>query len=518
MEGTLAILLFAAVCLLLPSGFPIAFVLAGTSLAFALLGAAFGAFELRTLAFFPQRMFTVMTNDVLVAVPLFIFMGLMLERSRIAEDLLLGMARLFGRLRGGLALSVVVVGALLAASTGIIGATVVSMGLIALPVMLRSGYDRRLACGVICAAGTLGQIIPPSIVLVFLGDLLTYANQQALLAAGHPTGRSVGVAELFAGALLPGLLLVAVYAAWVSVVAWRRPDAAPSVAMGDSLCFGGTLHALLVPVCLIVAVLGSILGGVATPTEAAAIGALGATGLAGQRAVPRARLPIWMGALAGIALIALNAGFDLRLGRAAPTGADQVAIVVSLFLLGVFAAGIFTAFVASLKSGSLLSAAGRTARLSAMVFALLLGASLFTLVFRGLGGEDVVADLFAALPGGLPGGIAFTMALMFVMGFFLDFIEIVLIVVPTVAPVLITIGADPVWLGVMMAVNLQTSFLTPPFGFALFYLRGVASAEISTGEIWRGALPFVCLQLLALVAVASYPPLATWLPARLSGR
>ncbi len=510
--------LFAAVCVLLIIGFPVAFTLAGTALLFAWAGDAWGVFELRTLNFFPQRVFSILSNEVVVAVPLFIFMGLMLEKSRVAEDLLVAMARLFGRARGGLALSVVAVGAMMAASTGIVGATVVTMGLIALPVMLKNGYDPRLSTGVICASGTLGQVIPPSIVLVFLGDILTYANQQANLKMGNFAGKSVGVGDLFAGSLLPGLLLVALYALWVGVVAWARPAAAPALlpAPGERPPSAReVVQALVAPAALIVAVLGSILGGIATPTEAAALGAVGAAVLAALRQVPRLAPVLWAGLAAAAGLIVLNAQADLRLGRAGVTARETAAIWASFALVGVLLAAGAAALAACLKGGVLGQVVGGTARITAMVFAVLIGASLFSLVFRGLGGEDTVRGFLQNLPGGLAGAMLFTMVLMFLMGFFLDFLEIIFILVPILGPVLITMGADPVWLGVMIAVNLQTSFLTPPFGFALFFLRGVAPPAVRTLDIYRGIAPFVAMQIVGLAAVAAVPALATWLPAQL---
>ena len=445
--------MFATTCGVLLAGFPVAFSLAGTAFAFALLGTALGVFDLRLLAGLPSRWFGVMVNEVLVAVPLFIFMGVMLERSRLSEQLLETMGLLFGRLRGGLGLSVTIVGMLLAASTGIVGATVVTMGLLSLPTMLKAGYDPKLACGTICAAGTLGQIIPPSIVLVILGDILQGANTEAQLALGNFAPEPVSVVDLFAGALLPGLLLVGLYLAWQIVLAVLRPEVSPALVAAGTRPKGlprRVLVALLPPALLILAVLGSILFGIATPTESAAVGALGAILLAALR------------------------------GR---LGLEVLQDVMR-----------------------------RTTQITSMVFLILLGASVFSLVFRGLGGDRMVEDALRGLPGGSFGAMLVVMAVMFGLGFFLDFIEIVFVVVPIVGPVLLTMGLDPVWLGVMMAVNLQTSFLTPPFGFALFYLRGVAPPSVTTLDIYRGIIPFVLIQLLGLTLVALFPALATWLP------
>ncbi|WP_227978029.1 TRAP transporter large permease [Arenimonas daejeonensis] len=439
----------------LASGFPVAFVLGGVALLFAGIGLLLGNFDPSFLEAFPNRVFGVMGNETLVAVPLFVFMGVMLERSRIAEALLEAVASLFGRVRGGLVVAVLLVGAILAASTGIVGATVVAMGLISLPTMLRHGYCPRLASGAICASGTLGQIVPPSIVLVLLGDQLGNAYQQAQLKQGIFAPETVSVSDLFAGALVPGLGLVALYLAYALWVAWRQPERAPALKDTQSRSTGQLVKAIVPALALILLVLGSILGGYATATEAAAVGAVGATVFA---------------ALHG------------RLGLA------------RLFEVG-----------------------RETVKVTAMVFAILVGAALFSLVFRGYGGDDLVHEALAGLPGGKWGAIVAVMLLMFLLGFVLDFIEIVFVVVPIVGPVLLALGVDPVWLGVMMAINLQTSFLTPPFGFALFYLRGVAPPDVRTADIYRGVAPFIVLQLLMLALVATFPALATALPEWLYG-
>ena len=449
----LSLLMFATACVVLLFGFPVAFSLAGTAVLFAGLGMAFDIFQFSLFGALASRYFGIMVNEVLVAVPLFVFMGVMLERSKVAEELLQTMGLMFGKLRGGLGLSVVFVGMLLAASTGIVGATVVTMGLLSLPAMLKTGYDPKLATGVICASGTLGQIIPPSIVLVLLGDILQGAYTQAQLAQGNFAPRPVSVVDLFAGAFLPGLCLVVLYMGWVVFLAATRPAAAPALRMDPdemrSLAYR-IIVVMVPPVLLIVAVLGSILGGIATPTESAAVGAVGAAILAATRG--QLSLPV------------------LRVVSRA------------------------------------------TLQISSMVFVILLGASVFSLVFRGLGGEALVHDVLSNMPGGTFGAVVVVMALMFVMGFFLDFIEIVFVVVPIVGPVLLMMDLDPVWLGVMIAINLQTSFLTPPFGFALFYLRGVAPPSVQTMDIYKGIIPFVVIQLLMLAILAAVPQLATWLP------
>ena len=448
--------MFLTVVAILLTGFPVAFTLAGVALLFALGGMLTGAFDSHYLSAMPSRLFGVMTNETLVAVPLFVFMGVMLERSRLAEELLDTLSQLMGRVRGGLAMAVTVVGMLLAASTGIVGATVITMGLLSLPVMLKRGYSPSITTGTICAAGTLGQIIPPSIVLVLLGDVLSSAYQQAQLSQGIYSPDTVSVGDLFAGALLPGLLLVGLYLGWLVILAFLRPsDMPPHDDEGAPASAAQLLRALLPPLALILAVLGSILGGLATPTEAAGVGAMGATLLAGMRG--------------------------------------------------------------QLNIDCLRAVAGRTATVTSMVFMILIGASLFSLVFRGYGGDGLVRGFLSDLPGGTFGAVVAVMVVMFLLGFVLDFIEITFVVVPIVAPVLLAMGIDPVWLGVMIAINLQTSFLTPPFGFALFYLRGVAPESVRTSDIYRGVAPFVVIQLLALALLGLWPELATWLPERIYG-
>lgn len=453
-----ALFLFLSVIVLLLAGFPVAFSLGGTALIFAFVGVIGGSFEAPFLSALPSRIFGIMSNETLVAVPLFVFMGVTLERARIAEELLDTLSSLFGSLRGGLGISVMLVGMLLAASTGIVGATVVTLGLLSLPTMLKRGYSAEVAAGTICASGTLGQIIPPSIILVMLGDVMSSAYQQAQLAQGIYSPKTVSVGDLFAGALLPGLLLVLLYIAYLIVIAWLRPAAMPahSTSGDEALSVGKVLAALFPPLILIFAVLGSILGGFATPTEAAGVGAMGAL------------------------LIAI-------IRRA-------------------------------LSLERLREVMQSTLRISSMVFLILIGASLFSLVFRGYGGDDGVRAILEALPGGVFAAMLLVMLVMFLLGFVLDFIEITFVVVPIVGPVLLTMGLDPVWLGIMIAINLQTSFLTPPFGFALFYLRGVAPATVTTAQIYRGAMPFVGIQVLALLILALFPGLVTWLPEMLYGR
>lgn len=516
---SLDLLMFAAACLLLLAGYPVAFTLAGVALIFAGIGVALGIFDFSYLGALPQRIFGNMTNETLIAVPLFIFMGVMLERSKVAEELLDSMGKLFGSMRGGLGISVSIVGALLAASTGIVGATVVTMGLLSLPTMLRRGYDPALACGSISAAGTLGQIIPPSIVLVLLGDVLSSAYQDAQLKLGVFSPDTMSVGDLFAGALLPGLMLVGLYILYQIAIAIVKPSTSPPLPIEELFPEGGrralylsVAHALLPPVLLIVAVLGSILAGIATPTEAAAVGAVGATMLAGLRLEPTKPLPLYIGGGALIALLALTSFVDLRLGLSQSSGARELGIWTAATLTALLGYGFAVSIARVIKARIMTDVVRSTTNITAMVFLILVGAALFSLVFRGFGGDDAVHELLSSLPGGAFGAMAVVMLVMFLLGFFLDFIEITFVVVPIVAPVLLTMGLDPVWLGVMMAINLQTSFLTPPFGFALFYLRGVAPDSVRTSQIYRGVIPFVIIQILALFIVAQFPGIATWLP------
>jgi tripartite ATP-independent transporter DctM subunit len=449
----LAGLMFVGVIGVLMLGFPVAFSLAGTALIFGLVGWWLGVYDPSNFGSLAGRYIGLMTNEVLVAVPLFVFMGVMLERSGIAEQLLLTMGKLFGNLRGGLALSVIVVGALLAASTGVVGATVVTMGLISLPAMLRAGYDPKLATGVICASGTLGQIIPPSTVLIFMGDMLSGINAQVQMEKGNFAPEPVSVGALFAGAIIPGLLLVALYAAFVIFKAITDPESAPATPVPQSEkahLWREVIVALVPPLLLILAVLGSILAGIATPTEAASVGSVGA-------------------------------------------------IVLALLRR-------------KLNFGILRQAVISTATITSMVFIILFGAAVFSVVFRMMGGDNLVHEFLSSMPGGAIGAMIIVMVVMFLLGFILDTFEIIFIVIPITAPVLLALDVNPIWLGVMVGVNLQTSFLTPPFGFALFYLRGVAPSRVTTGMIYKGVIPFVILQVIGLVALFAFPQLITWLP------
>ena len=432
-------LMFVGVIGMLMLGFPVAFTLAGTSILFALAGASLGVFDFSNMSALAGRYTGYMTNEVLVAVPLFIFMGVMLERSQIAEQLLTTMGKLFGNMRGGLGISVIIVGALLAASTGIVGATVVTLGLLTLPVFLRRGYSKSLACGTICASGTLGQIIPPSLVLILLSDIL-----------------GTGLGTLFAAAMIPGLLLAGLYAIYMLAIGWFRPDMAPAIpaeerdAMSRQELIKKLFFVVLPPIFLIFAVLGSIIGGIAAPTEAASMGGIGSILIAylGKRLTKKVVIETVQGTL----------------------------------------------------------------RISAMVFFILIAAQAFSLAFRGLNGDELIEMLFQFVPGGVTSDIIFVLLMLFLLGFFLEWIEICYIVLPLFWPILDKSGVDPVWFAILAGVNLQTSFLTPPVGWALFFLKGVAPPEVTSKDIYVGVMPFVALQLVGLVLLFLYPSIATWLP------
>ena len=452
--GFISLYMFAVICLVLMAGYPVAFSLAGTALLFALFGQITGTLDPAFLTALPNRIFGTMTNQTLIAVPLFVLMGVMLEKSKLAERLLEAMAELFKNVKGGLGISVVIVGALLAASTGIVGATVVTMGLMSLPTMIKRGYSPAIATGTICATGTLGQIIPPSIALVLLGDVLSSAYQQAQLQMGIFNPKTISVGDLFAGALIPGLVLVLLYITYIFVTAVLKPELIPAYSESDednsNSSIAHLLKELLPPLALIFSVLGSILTGIATSTEAAAVGAMGAT------------------------LLAL-AYRQLSIQKLKE-------VVIS------------------------------TTEVTCMVFMILIGAAVFSLVFRGFGGDELIQHMFTALPGGVITATLIVMLIIFLLGFILDFIEITFVVVPIVGPVLLAMGLDPIWLGIMIAINLQTSFLTPPFGFALFYLRGVAPKSVPTSAIYKGVIPFIVIQLFVLVLLSIWPEIATWLP------
>ncbi len=520
MEDILAISMFGFACLGLLAGYNVAFTLSGISLLFASLGVLTGSFDPGFLLSLPGRIYPLITREILIAVPLFVFMGVMLEKSRVAEDLLEAMGDLFGPLKGGLGISVVFVGALLAASTGIVGATVVTMGLLSLPTMLKRNYAPSLAAGSIAAAGTLGQIIPPSIVLVILGDQMSNAYQEAQRSHGLETTGVVSVGDLFAGALLPGLILVGLYAIYISIVAYLKPAMAPSQEWPEGVSVWPfvrkTLIAMLPPIFLIFAVLGSILSGYATPTRGAALGALGALLLASYRTsnTPLGRRASIIAALAFLLLVAVDlTGIDMRLVQNEWTTVERASVLFAFILAGTAVLGTAFSMLPLMKSKQLSDVSRTTMHITCMVFVILIGATVFSLVFRGLGGDELVSRFLEAAPGGKWGALALVMLVMFVLGFFLDFIEITFVVVPLVAPYLLATGMDPIWLGVLMALNLQTSFLTPPFGFALFYLRGVAPPEVTTTALYRGVMPFILIQFIVIALVVFIPQLATSLPA-----
>jgi len=448
----LSIIMFLTTLGLLLFGFPVAFTLAGSALIFGFLGDALEVFNFRMIGFFPQRIFGTMINEPLVAVPLFIFMGIMLEKTKIAAGLLQSIGELFGSTKGGLGIGVVIVGMLLAASTGIVGATVVTMGMLSLPSMMKAGYDQKIATGTICAAGTLGQIIPPSIVLVLLATILQGANEEAAMLVGNLAPEPVTAIDLFAGALLPGLLLVVLFIIFIFFYARINPSSCPPVETNKSRgeIYVEAAKSIVPPITLIILVLGSILFGIATPTESASVGAVGA------------------------AIIALMKG--------------------------------------ELNYKNLKETALGTVKLSSFVFVILIGASMFSLVFRGFGGDEMIEHFLGGLPGGLYGALIVVMVVIFLLGFFLDYIEIIFVIVPLVGPILIANGADPLWLGILISLNLQTSFLTPPFGFSLFFLRGVAPNEIQTRNMYKGVIPFIGIQILAIFLVGFFPEIATWLP------
>ena len=516
----LSLLMFGFACLGLMGGYNVAFTLSGVSLIFAAIGVATGTFDASFLTALPGRIYPLITREILIAVPLFVFMGVMLERSRIAEDLLEAMGDLFGSLRGGLGVSVVFVGALLAASTGIVGATVVTMGLLSLPTMLKRNYAPSLASGAIAASGTLGQIIPPSIVLVILGDQMSNAYQEAQRSHGLSGSGVVSVGDLFAGALIPGLILVMLYAVYIAVTAYFKPETAPAQPWPEGVkpwvFIRRTLRAMLPPIFLIIAVLGSILSGYATPTRGAALGALGAILLAAYRISPHGLAKKGALAAAGslLALILIDlTGVDMRFNQSLWEINERSAVTAALLFSGLALLGTAAALRPLIFDRTLGDVSRTTLHISSMVFVILIGATVFSLVFRGFGGDELVGRLLDMAPGGKWGALALVMLVMFILGFFLDFIEITFVVVPLVAPPLLALGMDPIWLGILMALNLQTSFLTPPFGFALFYLRGVAPPEVTTGALYQGVIPFIGIQFLVIMLVILFPALATWLPA-----
>ena len=451
----LAISLFILVIFTLMLGYPVAFTLAGVSILFALVCGLTNNFDLSILYALPSRIFGIITNETLVAIPIFIFMGIMLEKSKIAENLLESMSNLFSSIRGGLGVSVIIVGALLAASTGIVGATVVTMGLLSLPTMLKKNYDVKIATGTILASGTLGQIIPPSIILILLGDVISSSYQEAQNMLGIFSQESVSVGDLFAGAIFPGLILVSFYIFYIVFIANFKKDLIPDIKTKNKLNLKETIYSLLAPLFLILTVLGSIIMGLATPTEASSVGALGSVFLA-----------------------IINKQFNLKILK-------DVLIQAS--------------------------------KITSMIFILLIGATIFSLVFRGLEGDIFINNALSALPGEIYTKLFIVMIAIFILGFILDFIEITYVVIPVVAPILLSMGIDPIWLGILIAINLQTSFLTPPFGFAIFYLRSVMPKNIKTTEVYKGVIPFIFIQIITIILIVIFPEVTTWLPEKVFG-
>jgi len=451
----LAISLFILVIFTLMLGYPVAFTLAGVSILFALVCGLTNNFDLSILYALPSRIFGIITNETLVAIPIFIFMGIMLEKSKIAENLLESMSNLLSSIRGGLGVSVIIVGALLAASTGIVGATVVTMGLLSLPTMLKKNYDVKIATGTILASGTLGQIIPPSIILILLGDVISSSYQEAQNMLGIFSQESVSVGDLFAGAIFPGLILVSFYIFYIVFIANFKKDLIPDIKTKNKLNLKETIYSLLAPLFLILTVLGSIIMGLATPTEASSVGALGSVFLA-----------------------IINKQFNLKILK-------DVLIQAS--------------------------------KITSMIFILLIGATIFSLVFRGLEGDIFISNALSALPGEIYTKLFIVMLAIFILGFILDFIEITYVVIPVVAPILLSMGIDPIWLGILIAINLQTSFLTPPFGFAIFYLRSVMPKNIKTTEVYKGVIPFIFIQIITIILIIIFPEITTWLPDKVFG-
>lgn len=445
-----SILLFALLALFLLAGYPVSLTLAGTAIIVGVLGYLTDFFPIVLLNVLPNRIFGLVTNETLIAVPLFIFMGIMLEKSGIAISLLENMSKIWGKVRGGLVYSILIVGVLMAASTGIVGATVVTMGILSLPLMLKWNYNKKISAGIICASGTLGQIIPPSIVLVLLADIFQGANEQASQITGDLAPTPVSSVDLFAGAILPGMLLVILYTFWIFFCSILKPTNFPVKSKSnEEISFKKLLITILPPIVLIILVLGSILFGIATPTESASLGALGSFIIAATKGI---------------------------------------------------------------KKETLRSVCVETLKINSMVFFILFGASLFSLVFRGFGGDLMVENFLTDIPGAKINSLIIVMITIFILGFFLDFFQIVFVIVPIVGPSLISMGYDPIWLAIMFAINLQTSFLTPPFGFALFYLRGVAPKEIKTSDIYSGVVPYIFIQIFTLIILFKFPQIVTWLP------
>ena len=451
----LSMLLFIFVIFILMLGYPVAFTLSGVSIIFAIFCSLTSNFDLTILYALPSRIFGIITNETLIAIPMFIFMGIMLEKSKIAENLLESMSSLFSNIKGGLGISVIIVGALLAASTGIVGATVVTMGLLSLPTMLKQKYDVKIATGTILASGTLGQIIPPSIILILLGDVMSSSYQEAQNMLGIFSQESISVGDLFAGAIFPGLILVGLYILYIIYNANFRIDLIPDYKLKKDFTAKEIILSLYSPLFLILIVLGVIIFGIATPTEASSFGAIGSTILA-----------------------LINKRLSLVVLK-------EVVIQAS--------------------------------KITSMIFILLIGATIFSLVFRGLEGDIFINNALSSLPGDIYFKLSVVMFAIFLLGFILDFIEITYVVIPVVAPILLSMGIDPVWLGILIAINLQTSFLTPPFGFAIFYLKSVIPKDIDTVDIYKGVIPFIAIQIITIILIIIVPEITTWLPNEIFG-
>lgn len=502
----LGILLFAGIL----SGAPVSFVLIGVPTLVAFLGALTGGFDLAFVDAFPSRAFGLLTNPIFLSVPLFVVMGGLLEKSNIAKRMMLTAGALFGDRRGGMAYAVIIVGALLAASTGVIGATIFMLGMIALPAMLQANYSPRLAAGVICSSGSLGQIIPPSILLILLADQVSSAYQAGRRQAGDFAADPVSVGDLFAGALIPGLLLVGLYLAFVFLMSVIRPESCPPVknALGEGkLDRAEVIKALVLPLTLILLVLGSILGGVATPTESAALGAGGALIMVAMDAegTPLWRRRVFMAVLPAAFLLVLVKALG---GANASTGL----MVLGAIAFIAFVVGILLALWQEALNGDLLPVLRGTADMVAMLVLIVLGATMLSLVFRGLGGDEMVSHFLNNLPGGTTTALIAVMAVVFLLGFVIEYVEIIFIVIPVAGPPLMAAGIDPVWFAILISMNLQMSFLTPPFGYALFYFRSVAPPELTTREVYASIVPFILIQMVALGLIAAFPAIATWLP------
>jgi tripartite ATP-independent transporter DctM subunit len=525
-ESIWLLVLISALLVAIMSGMPVMLAISGIPILIGFIASLFGHFDVSFFSAIPQRIFGVMNNSLLIAVPLFVMMGVLLERSKIAERMLLIMASFFGGSRSGLAYSVLIVSTLIAASTGIIGATIVMLGMISLPALLKSGVSVRLSSGLICASGTLGQIIPPSIVLILLGDQISNAYIEAQQNLGNFAPDPVSVGDLFAGAVIPGLLLVVLYAVYVGVYnkfidshksldntqASVTKTADPATVMKVTL--EDVFTAFLPPIVLIIAVLGSILFGVATPTEAAAVGVAGTLLIAGancETASIRAKQGILIGALA-VFLLAVLVSFEWVSLEGISSDFNQLQSIIALGLSAMLLLSLSIAIRLLIKESILKSALAQSISVSGMVFGIIIAASMLSLVFRGFEGEEIVAQLLANIPGDKWGALIAVMLVIFLLGFVLEFVEILFIVIPLIGPVILAMDFNPIWFAIMIAINLQTSFLTPPFGFALFYFRSVAPASISTIDIYKSVVPFVLIQILAMVVLIMFPELVTWLP------